>query len=162
LLATVVYVSVSSSKKLQAAKAMATATDATQADVDKIVRGFDLIRTSGLRPDLDEKVARLKSYVIGSKDPGVVVDALTIKVLEEGQSGAHSRLQNYVLLVPQSALARQDGGIEAALFTFGEWQHDASYGTPVYGEKAQAEIDTIVRYIRAKYPWFKGNYRHED
>jgi hypothetical protein len=52
--------------------------------------------------------------------------SLTIWILPgDFDTGSHNRAYKHQLFIPENSLRLNDGGIQAAVYAFGEFQHDA-------------------------------------
>ena len=99
---------------------------------------------------------RLKSLLEDSANSD-----LTIFILPGNYNqGSHNAVLKHKLFIPSRAFVGNDGGVSAAIFTFGEFQHDA-LGGGMNEQDAQREIDEIVAAIRrAKPALHVPDYQH--
>lgn len=133
----------------RAGRLQAQGTVATTAQLNTIITGLGTINAH-------PRIQQLKSFLEDSDNSD-----LTIFILPGNYNqGSHNAVLKHKLFIPARALAANDGGVSAAIFTFGEFQHDA-LGGGMQEQDAQREIDIIIAAIRRAKPSLNvPDYQH--
>jgi hypothetical protein len=116
----------------------------------------DLVK-GGLRAiNVHPKVNQLLTLLEGTDNA-----SLTIWVLPgDFDMGSHNKAYKHQLFIPENSLRLNDGGIHAAMYAFGEFQHDALGGQLTEAE-AQRELEVLVNNLLRAKPWIRlPHYRH--
>ena len=97
-------------------------------------------------------VQQLRTYqTVNPKFPllinAIENDLVTVRVVP-GTGGSHNRVSRGTLFIPQVSLDQQDNNLAAALFVFGEFQHDALSNDQLGERAAQAEFEQVKEAIR--------------
>ena len=147
-LAFVIY-KVYDSNTFRAGRLQAKGALATTDQFNTIIAGLGQI-------NVHPRIRELKGFLEDSANSD-----LTIYVLPGNYNqGSHNAALKHKLFIPVRAFQANDGGVSAAIFSFGEFQHDA-LGGGLSETEAQREIDEVVAAIRRAKPLLNvPDYRH--